>query len=456
MQAGYIFAWITFLEILCGKGQVVDNPSEDIERLFQAIMTNLKEKDDRITALEKQYTESSEISSVPQGTDLDHLNEIHIRKILSDNVQLKNDIRLLRSIIRTTLHNEKLVLRETKAALIKQIDDFKIDVKTEMAKVDAVVNDSNNNQADLRQELATMNSKILAGSHIQQNLQSDIANVERKLTKTNTLVDESIKNYEQLRYDHETTQSEFKIHVKTLMDKSDAIVNDSNNNQANLQQELAAMNRKIFSGSRKQQNVYSKLERQIIETSALVDESVEKYEKLRYDYDTTQSEYKEALCYPEKYDSCINGDCCIHQKFRSRNLALKQTATQSSTYVHCIDCVAELAVDGNRNKYISGGSCTHTNDEDMPWWLVYLGDVFPVKIVIIYNRADCCGSRLRNILITVSSERDDDGEECGRIDGPASDGQVVGVRCKNKMAGKYVKIQRQDSGVLTLCEVEIY
>ena len=87
MQAGYIFAWITFLEILCGKGQVVDNPSEDIERLFQAIMTNLKEKDDRITTLEKQYTESSEISSVPQGTDLD-FNEIDIRKILSDNIQL--------------------------------------------------------------------------------------------------------------------------------------------------------------------------------------------------------------------------------------------------------------------------------------------------------------------------------------------------------------------------------
>ena len=455
MQAGYIFAWITILEILCGKGQVFDNPSEDIERLFQAIMTNLKEKDDRITTLEKQYTESSEISSVPQGTDL-NFNEIDIRNILSDNVQLKNDIRLLRSIIRTTLHNEKLVLRETKAALIKQIDDFKIDVKTEMAKVDGVVNDSNNNQADLRQELATVNSKILAGSHIQQNLQSDIANVERKLTKTKTLVDESVENYEQLRYDHETTQSEFKIHVKTLMDRLDAIDIDSNNNQANLRKELAAMNRKIASGSQKQKNLYSKLERQIIETSALVGESVEKYEKLRYDYDTTQSDHKEALCYPEKYDSCINGDCCIHQMFRSRNLALKQTATQSSTYVNCKDCVAGRAVDGNRNKYISGGSCTHTNDEESPWWLVYLGDVFPVKKVIIYNRGDCCGSRLRNILITLSSERDDDGEECGRFDGPAFDGQVVEVRCKNKIAGKYVKIQRQDSGVLTLCEVEVY
>ena len=365
---------------------------------------------------------------------------------------------MLHRIIRTTLHNEKQVLRETKAALIKQIDDFKIDVKTEMAKVDAVVNDSNNNQADLRQELATVNSKILAGFHIQQSLQSDIANVERKLTKTNTLVDESIENYEQLRYDHETTQSEFKIHVKTLMDKSDAIVNDSNNNQANLQQELAAINRKIVSGSRKQQNLYSKLERQIIETSALVDVSVEKYEKLRYDYDTTQSEYKEALCYPEKYDSCINGDCCIHQMFRSRNynLALKQAATQSSTYGYCYGCVAEKAVDGNRNKNIHGGSCTHTYDEDNPWWLVYLGDVFPVKKVIIYNRGDCCGSRLRNILITVSSERDDDGEECGRFDGPAFDGQVVEVRCTNTIMGKYVKLQMKGSGVLTLCEVEIY
>ena len=45
---------------------------------------------------------------------------------------------------------------------------------------------------------------------------------------------------------------------------------------------------------------------------------------------------------------------------------------------------ASNAVDGNRDPDIS--KCTHTNEENNPWWRVDLGRVEPVAEVIILNR----------------------------------------------------------------------
>ena len=41
-------------------------------------------------------------------------------------------------------------------------------------------------------------------------------------------------------------------------------------------------------------------------------------------------------------------------------------------------------MDGNRDTDIS--KCTHTNEENNPWWRVDLGRVEPVAEVIILNR----------------------------------------------------------------------
>jgi hypothetical protein len=82
--------------------------------------------------------------------------------------------------------------------------------------------------------------------------------------------------------------------------------------------------------------------------------------------------------------------CCVTV---ISNLALNKPATLSST-LNYND--AERAVDGDTSGEFSDGStCTHTeldSYEINPWWTVDLGGTYDVSKVLIYNRADCCGT----------------------------------------------------------------
>ena len=64
-------------------------------------------------------------------------------------------------------------------------------------------------------------------------------------------------------------------------------------------------------------------------------------------------------------------------------LALNQPATQSSVFN---GKGASLAVDGNKNRDFSQGSCIHTISQKDPWWRVDLGASLPVAEVVIVNR----------------------------------------------------------------------
>ena len=70
------------------------------------------------------------------------------------------------------------------------------------------------------------------------------------------------------------------------------------------------------------------------------------------------------------------------------NLALYRTATQSSTYARSF---ASLSVDGNTDNHFMHGSCSHTNAEVSPWWVVDLGMATRVLGVKITNRGDSSG-----------------------------------------------------------------
>ena len=65
------------------------------------------------------------------------------------------------------------------------------------------------------------------------------------------------------------------------------------------------------------------------------------------------------------------------------DLALSQPATQSSVFDRK---GASLAVDGNTNRDLSQGSCSHTLLQNDPWWRVDLGASLPVAEVVIVNR----------------------------------------------------------------------
>ncbi|CAC5367783.1 unnamed protein product [Mytilus coruscus] len=89
------------------------------------------------------------------------------------------------------------------------------------------------------------------------------------------------------------------------------------------------------------------------------------------------------------------------------NVALNKTAKQSSTYKahHLLILPATLAIDGNRNQYLtkqSVGKCTSTKtNEAFHWWAVDLGNEFDISDIKIYNRIDCCSYRLTNFFIEI-------------------------------------------------------
>ena len=84
------------------------------------------------------------------------------------------------------------------------------------------------------------------------------------------------------------------------------------------------------------------------------------------------------------------------------NLAQGRTASQSSEYTTSYP--AGLAVDGNINGNLATGSVSHTGYQQYAWWQVDLGGVQQIDGIQIWNRTDCCASRLRDFYLFVSEE----------------------------------------------------
>lgn len=81
-----------------------------------------------------------------------------------------------------------------------------------------------------------------------------------------------------------------------------------------------------------------------------------------------------------------------------KELQKEGKASQSSNYT---DTTPERAIDGNIEGKFDQGSVTHTNEETNPWWLVDLGDTRDIGKIVIHNRADCCGDRLKDAVVEV-------------------------------------------------------
>ena len=89
-----------------------------------------------------------------------------------------------------------------------------------------------------------------------------------------------------------------------------------------------------------------------------------------------------------------------------------------------------------------------------------------VQSVIITNRKDCCGQRLKGVEVRVghnqvkrtSQNLISKNSLCGKYAGPGSNGETVVINCNPSIEGKYVTIQTIDDKVtvINLAEVEIY
>uniref|UniRef100_A0A3B5QXB1 Si:ch211-215k15.4 n=1 Tax=Xiphophorus maculatus TaxID=8083 RepID=A0A3B5QXB1_XIPMA len=157
------------------------------------------------------------------------------------------------------------------------------------------------------------------------------------------------------------------------------------------------------------------------------------------------SEKTLSLCEVEVYGYCAP---------TGQNLALLGKATQSSLFEFGL---AYNAIDGNRLNAWNQASCSHTSNDESPWWrldMLKTRKVFSVKVV---NR-DSHQERLNGAEIRIGDSLENNGNNNPRCDviTVSSGKNLYEFNC-NKMDGRYVNIVIPGRNeFLTLCEVEVY
>ncbi|HYN83660.1 MAG TPA: discoidin domain-containing protein [Pyrinomonadaceae bacterium] len=143
------------------------------------------------------------------------------------------------------------------------------------------------------------------------------------------------------------------------------------------------------------------------------------------------------------------------------NVALGAAATQSSTYAHATDPAASKAVDGNTNGNFLAGSMAHTDSESQAWWEVDLGAVRQIDSINLWNRTDCCGSRLANFYVLVSDAPFTSQDLAATLAQPGvtsyhvPGGVLVGHGQLVGRTGRYVRVQLAWTNYLGLAEVQV-
>merc|ERR1740127_289992 len=102
------------------------------------------------------------------------------------------------------------------------------------------------------------------------------------------------------------------------------------------------------------------------------------------------------------------------------------------------------AVDGNAAQSYGSGTCTHTTNSGKPWWKLDFGSSKTVVKVQVWNRSDCCASRLNGVQVKVGSS------VCGTLTSSTS---TQTVTCNKKGSSLVMQMPRSD--YLTLCEVKV-
>ncbi|KAK3707600.1 hypothetical protein QZH41_017862 [Actinostola sp. cb2023] len=137
----------------------------------------------------------------------------------------------------------------------------------------------------------------------------------------------------------------------------------------------------------------------------------------------------------------------------SKNIAFKKKTTQSSTEYNGY---SERAVDENFNPYFNQKSCTHTKNENNPWWRVDLGSEHIITDVLIVNRYDKF-ERLKNFEVKVGVHSNQAlNPTCNDRIVVVGQGQALRVQCNPPIPGRYVAVQMYGRGILTMCEVAVY
>ncbi len=117
------------------------------------------------------------------------------------------------------------------------------------------------------------------------------------------------------------------------------------------------------------------------------------------------------------------------------------------------------AVDGNTDGNYANNSVTHTQVEFEPYWQVDLGGKYMIDRLEIFNRADCCNDRLRNVLVFFSEEPMtsrsifDTIQQAGVTTRSALGQLDAEHKLEPHVRARYIRIQLYDVGLLSLAEV---
>ncbi|XP_071955155.1 uncharacterized protein [Antedon mediterranea] len=134
-------------------------------------------------------------------------------------------------------------------------------------------------------------------------------------------------------------------------------------------------------------------------------------------------------------------------------------AEQSST--HNSGANAHRAIDGNTDGNFKGNTCTHTADaSNNPWWFVELESQKSISKIVIYNRQDCCGTRLVGAEVRVGNNKVSPftgNAQCGGTLTPSMiRSNPIEMICNQPITGQYVSVYLPGNKPLTLCEVQLY
>ena len=126
---------------------------------------------------------------------------------------------------------------------------------------------------------------------------------------------------------------------------------------------------------------------------------------------------------------------------------------------------AAAAVDGNTDGNFFDGSVTATNPDPNAWWQVDLGASATVSSIVVWNRTDCCGSRLSDYWVFVSNTPflpTDTPATLQNRAGTFSSHQTAAPNPSTTIArpavaqGRYVRVQLTGTDYLSLAEVQVF
>ena len=139
------------------------------------------------------------------------------------------------------------------------------------------------------------------------------------------------------------------------------------------------------------------------------------------------------------------------------NVALGKPSQQSSTWG---GLGPQKAVDGSLDG--AEQQVSHTNNEPQAWWQVDLLQPTLISEIVLWNRTDCCQSRLSDFHVLVSDTPFTSFDLQSTINQPGVTDYVFAgtagreTRFDIQRTGRYVRVQLSGSNYLQLAEVQVF